>query len=493
MFIKKVLSSIPREIKPLVCIKIFTTYSFAVLYSSLVLYMTKDSNISSHNAAGVMGVFLSLNFILHFFGGYVGGKFISNRSLLTFGMLMELLGILLLQSLFFVGLGVFLTGSGLYATSINAIMLQRFEPNDDRRELASFWIYSAMNLGFFLGHTVSGYFHNENNYNALFKSSILTSIIALLLILSNWTRFADKTTELTFINNKAKTLRTIVSLSMVPFFLTIVILSLVFYPESGRLVMLFGVFIFCVMFIVALKQPTQVDKNKVFAFLILVASAIVFWSLFFIGPMGLTLFIKDYVDLNIFGITIPPQWFNNINTSIIVFGGPFLAVFFQSKRDKGKDLSFPFLFSISLLLIGTSYIILPLGIFLSRGGQVSMVWVILSYVLQTLGELFLSPVGVAMVGKLAPKGKQGLLLGIWAMVSGIASMISKYISQMMIIPVNSSSSYSGSQSFSYVFNMVGWGAFIAGIILYLMVPYVNKLISEDKRAVRFLEEKSISL
>jgi POT family proton-dependent oligopeptide transporter len=471
---------VPEEVRELFFLKIFSTYSYAIFYASLVLYMTDNVGLSNQYATGVVGVFISLNFILHFFGGFAGGKLISNRMLLLIGMIMEFLGVSIISINLFLGLGIFLTGSGLYVTSINAIMIQKYEPNDSRRELASFWIYSGMNLGFFIGHTMSGYFHIQSNYQLLFFSAIAATFSSLILIGLNWDKFLDKTTELSRIPAYAHRRRLLSTMSFIPLIIYLVCYSLIYHSETSKLIMLLGGAIFCSTFLFAIKQPNQADKNKVLAFLILVIAALAFWSLFFVGPMGLTLFIKHYVNNEVMGITIPPQWYNNINTGLIVVGGPLLANWFKQKREQGVDLSFPLLFAIALLNIGGAYLILSLGIFLSgHANQVAMIWVVISYLLETTGELFLSPVGVAMIGKLAPKGKQGLLLGLWAMVSGVASIISKSLSQMMVIPQASSVASSGIQVYNHMFSLIGWGAVLVGLVLFVLVPFIKKLIDDE--------------
>jgi len=475
------LKFIPKEVRELFLIKIFSTYSFAILYSSLILYMTKDVGLSNQFATGVTGVFISINFLLHFLGGYAGGKLISNRGLLLLGLIMEFVGVSILSSYLFIGLGIFLTGSGLYVTSVNAIMLQRFDPNDNRREKASFWLYSGMNLGFFIGHTISGYVHVYSNYQWLFFTAVMATIISLFLIGLNWNKFEDRTTELSAISKQKQRRRFLSSLSLIPVILISVICALIYHVQSSKLIMFWGSLIFCSILILAFRQPNEADKKKILAFIIMVTAALVFWSLFFIGPMGMTLFIKQYVNKNIMGVTIPPQWFHNINTGIIVLGGPLLANWFNKKRENGADLSFPFLFSLALLSVGTAYIVLTLGIFISgENNMVSMLWVAISYVLQTIGELFLSPVGVAMIGKLAPQGKQGLLLGIWAMVTGIASMISKFLSQMMVMPNSNATHFSDIQSFSHVFSMIGWIAVFSGLLLFILVPFVKRLMGDEE-------------
>ncbi len=476
MNIKNIVNHLPKEIRALFIIKIFSTYTYAVLYASLLLYMTGPLALSVKLATGVVGVFISFNFLLHFLGGYAGGKFISNRLLFVSGMVFEIIGLLTSFYQFYLGLGVFLAGCGLYATSINAIMLQRFKPSDQKRELASFWLYSGMNLGFFIGHTVSGYYHLKGDYHSLFITAIFASVISLILLLLNWHKFDDITTEFNHYSRAKQRKGVIASLLSACILVPFVVLSLKNNMASSALVIILAVMVFTGLFISITKERNPIDKNKLIAFVVLAIAGITFWSLFFIGPLGLTLFIKDYVNQNLFGMIIPPQWFHNINTVIIVLGGPLLAIWFQKKRQQGNDLSAPLLFSIALLLVGSAFAILPLGIYLSSNHLVSMSWIVLSYILQTLGELFLSPVGVAMIGQLAPKGKQGLLLGVWSMVSGIASMISKSLSQLMILPNQTSISDVGIQQYSKIFAEVGVVTLVAGVILLLLVPRLKYLM-----------------
>lgn len=482
---------IPTELQPLVLIKIFTTYSFAVLYSSLILYMNQGLGINDLISTKVAGVFISFNFLLHLVGGYGGGKFLSNRALLALGMLLELAGLLVFRKFFYIGLGIFLTGCGVYVSSINAIMLQLYEFDDNKRESASFWLYSAMNLGFFIGHSVSGYYHLKADYSTLFDTALLSSLISLMLVLINWHRFKDTTTELSTLASSKSKARLSFSLGFVLLLIPIVVHALSHTGFSSNLVLSIGSIMLSVVFFMALRQPMQQDKNKLFAFLILVFAALVFWSLFFIGPMGLTIFIKEFVQADLLGITIPPQWFHNINTIIIVFGGPILAAWFKHKREQGKALSTPLLFSLALLFIGAAFAILPVGIYFSFGGKVAMLWIIVSYILQTLGELFLSPIGIAMIAKLAPKGKQGLLLGLWMMVSGIASTVSNHLSQLMVLPSKSQLSTLGINAFSYIFNLAGWAALLSGLLLLTLVPLVNNLINSKEDSKNEVSSKEV--
>ena len=166
-----------KEIMPvgagaLFFIQMFSTLGFSVLYSTLVLYMTGALGFQDTTANSVMGVFIAFNFALHLLGGYFGGRFLTNRLLFCVGMAIQLVGAVLLmlptQEMLYWGLAFFLTGAGLNVTCLNCMVTQLFEPDDKRREAAFLWNYSGMNIGFFVGFSMSGPFQLTGEYDKLF-------------------------------------------------------------------------------------------------------------------------------------------------------------------------------------------------------------------------------------------------------------------------------------------------------------------------------------
>ena len=114
---KRRFAHIPEGAAALFFIQIFATLGFAVLYSTLVLYATRHLHFSAKEASAIMGVFGAFNYGLHLFGGYLGGRFLSNRNLFIGGMVLQVFGCgwIALGSMgaMYWGLALFLTGSGL--------------------------------------------------------------------------------------------------------------------------------------------------------------------------------------------------------------------------------------------------------------------------------------------------------------------------------------------------------------------------------------------
>ena len=171
------------------------------------------------------------------------------------------------------------------------------------------------------------------------------------------------------------------------------------------------------------------------AYLILTIGSLMFWSLYQMAPNGLMLFAVHNVDLMVGPVKIQPQWIQNINTVCIVLGGPIFAALFIRMRARGWRIDIPQQFAASLLLMAVAFLILTLGIKLAGAdGKSAFIWLFLNYVLQSIGELLLMPVGYAMIGKLAPKQYQGIMMGSWMLVTGLASLFAGDFSGMIPEP-----------------------------------------------------------
>jgi POT family proton-dependent oligopeptide transporter len=121
-------------------------------------------------------------------------------------------------------------------------------------------------------------------------------------------------------------------------------------------------------------------------------------------------------------------------------------------------------------------LVLPWGISLAGGdGLVAFKWIVISYILQSIGELLISPIGYAMIGKLAPARYQGVMMGCWMMVTGVASVLASYVSGLM--PENTGSTAAlTNPGYSSVFSALGWGSVATGVVLIVLIPLLRRLI-----------------
>jgi POT family proton-dependent oligopeptide transporter len=475
----------PTGAGALFTIQIFSTLSFSVLYSTLILYATNGLKMTDTLATSITGSFVALNYFLHLLGGYVGGRYLSNRSLFVLGMAAQIIGCILISvptpTFLLWGLAAFLGGSGLNVTCVNCMVTQLFEPDDKRRESAFLWNYSGMNIGFFVGFSIGGYFHLHHGYHELFLLSAFGNLIALLLTLYHWKKLRDRDT--TFIESAPATQRKYrwLGIGMV-IALVLSLRGLLEHTEfCNQMIIFIGGGVLLLMVILATQQHGQTERNKMWGYIILALASVIFWTLYQLAPMGLNLFIDRNVDRHFLGLLIAPQWVQNINTIVIILGGPILSVVFSNMREKGINISIPLQFAFALLMIGVAFAILPLGISMADPqGYTAFSWILASYILQSLGELFISPIGYAMVGQLAPKRLRGLMMGIWMMVTGVAATLSDHFSKMALGTTQSTDPLITNASYSHTFALLGWSSIAIGVVLFVFIPFVNRLTQEKK-------------
>lgn len=478
----------PSGTSALFFIQIFATLGFAVLYSTLVLYATKRLGFSEGQANAMMGVFGAFNYGLHLFGGYLGGRYLSNRNLFVLGMVLQVAGCWVLsgqsaEGLYW-GLAMFLTGSGLNVTCINMMLTQRFTPEDNRRESAFLWNYAGMNLGFFIGFTGAGYFQLTEHYKALFLFATIGNAVAIVISVMRWKILADIDTPLLHVTKKQFRLRMAIGLAVLVLLVPLIRIMLTHADFTGTFVIGLGAAIFVLLGITTLRHRPREEQRKMAAYLLLAMGSLVFWTLYQLAPMGLMLFTEHNIALNVWGIQVAPQWVQNINTLTIVFGGPLLALGFRNLRERGWRIDIPLQFASSLFFIGLGMLVLPLGIMLAGGdGMVAFKWIAVSYLLQSIGELLISPIGYAMIGKLAPVRYQGIMMGCWMMVTGVASVLAGYVSGLM--PENSGSTPAlTNPGYSHIFSLLGWGSAAVGLVLLLLMPLLRKLIQARDQSAK---------
>jgi len=462
-------------------IQMFATLGFAVLQSTLVLYATKHLGFSDELATSLMGVFGAFNYGLHLFGGYLGGRFLSNRNLFIGGMVLQVLGCAAIAggtaALMYWGLAFFLTGSGLNVTCINMMLTQRFKPEDTRRESAFLWNYAGMNVGFFIGFTVAGHYQLIQDYSTLFTFATVGNVVSIVLSFVFWRALRDLDTPLLDATPRAWRLRFIAGVAILVALVPALWLMLQVPSWAALIVKTVGVLVFTALLVLTIRHPLRDERRRMTAYLILAAGSLTFWSLYQMAFSGLQLFYDRNVDPVLFGIQIAPQWVQNINTVVIVIGGPAMAALFARLRSRGWDIDVPRQFAAAVLLMGAAYVVLPLGIKLAdpATGRSAFVWIGLSYVLQSLGELLISPIGYAMIGRLAPRQYQGTMMGAWMLLTGLASLFASDFSGS-VPQAQGSEPLTTNGFYSTLFSQLGWGTVAVGVVMVVLVPLLRRLI-----------------
>ncbi len=429
--------SVQKSLYLICLLQVFSTISFAVMYSTLTLYMKQQLGFSSHQANLIAGVFFACNFALHVLSGAIGGNLLSFRLALFCSIIFQSIGGLLLAhgglGYFYLGLSTMLLGSGTMITSINMIVGQHYEASDKRREKAFFLSYSAMNIGFLVGFLIAGWFQMHQAFQALFLSAAAINACCIVLIIIAGASFADLHSKLSLASKAEQGIRLVLGLAILCAMIPVVYLLLKHALVGSSLVLVLGVMMLIGMLVYTLSLPRAL-RSKMIRFVALILAAQAFWIIYQIAPMGLMLFAKREVDLHFLGISIAPAWISTINAATIIIGGPLLGLFFQQLRKK-----FPGAINESLQFVGGLFccalalFLLKLGIVeTQQGALIPFAWLLVYAILQGIAELLISPVSLSMVGSLVPQKAQSMMMGIALLNVGVAAILASYLSNFAL-------------------------------------------------------------
>ena len=314
------------------------------------------------------------------------------------------------------------------------MLTQRFNQDDDRREIAFILSYGAMNIGFCAGYIASGFFDYSNQYQYLFYGSMFTNAFTLLLITKYWSHLMDNNTPLIHVKKQSQLLiKKCIGLTITLLLIPMMLLCFHAAHLSNGVVVALGMLMFFIILIVGLKQKSNSDKNKIMTYLILAIGSLLFWMIYLTGPMGVTLFIKNNVDKNLLGFELATQWIKNINPLVIILGAPVMTIIINKLKSKGYKLSISIQFSCAFVSLALSFLFLSCGVIFSNSqGYTNLFWVIGHIITQGMAELLIGPIGYAMIGRIAPPQLQGILMGTWMLVLGVAASFSHYLSNAMV-------------------------------------------------------------
>ena len=215
------------------------------------------------------------------------------------------------------------------------------------------------------------------------------------------------------------------------------------------------------------------ERENISMFLLLFLGSVLFWAGFDQGGSSLNLFAKDYTDLYIFGWEMPATFLQVANPLMVVIFAPFFASFWINLGRRNMDFDTPEKFALGCFLMAVGFCVIILGVEVALDNEKAGVkWLLITYLFHTLGELCLSPVGLAATAKYSPKKYKGQMMGLWFLSSSLAAGVAGLLA--------SKSFESGIESMPALFNQVIFGLVLIGVVLLIANKYIKgNPVTED--------------
>ena len=181
----------------------------------------------------------------------------------------------------------------------------------------------------------------------------------------------------------------------------------------GTLLGGFGAICIAIWLSYALFKCDPEERDRLIVVGILILFSLIFWALFEQAGSSLNILTDRGVDRTLFGWAVPASMFQSLNAGFIFLLAPFFALLWIALAKRGMEPSTPLKFSIGIMFVGLGFLVLVYGMQSSVGVQTGVIWIVLIYLLHTIGELCLSPVGLSSVTKLSPQRIVGMMMGMW--------------------------------------------------------------------------------
>ena len=219
------------------------------------------------------------------------------------------------------------------------------------------------------------------------------------------------------------------------------------------------------------------DRNRMLVCLFLMSYQIIFWSLFEQTGSSLNLMTDRNIDRVIFGFEIPAAVFQSVNAFFIVTLAPLFNMTWLYLSRRGWEPSTPMKFALSLIQLGLGFLLLVYGASIATDAtQVALIWLVLLYLLHTMGELCISPVGLSMTTKLSVPGVVGMMMGCWFLASAAGNYVSGTIAAMTgsdTVGGEVADPAAALASYMYVYATAGWYSVTAGVLAIFLVPLLK--------------------
>lgn len=473
-------------------------FSYYGMRAIFILFMTKILLLKDNEASEIYGSYTGLVYLTPLLGGYLCDKYLGNRrSIIVGGILMALGQFLMFMSanigqggvsVMWMALTAIIIGNGFFKPNISTMVGQLY-PKGDRRIDSAFTIfYMGINLGAFFSPLVCG--------SMDFKYGFLMACIGMVVSLISFVLFQKKY----LVSEEGKEIGLPVKkLDLVSSLMIVGSIGIIFFMLNFKQMFktdtdIIGYFIYGAMILMPLiiltdKSLTTIERNRIIVIFILAFFVIFFWGAFEQAGASLTLFADRQTDRHIFGWEMPASYFQSVNPLAVILLAPVLSMVWGFLYTRKLEPSSPKKMALGLALVALGYGVIAIAVKgLGMSDKVSMWWLIGLYIIHSIGELCLSPIGLSMVSKLAPLRLSSLLMGTWFLANAAANKFAGTLSALIPPTPDPASteqvvypSFVGFQItnlyefFMLFIVMTG----IAAAILFVLSSWLQKMMKED--------------
>ena len=492
----------PWGLSTLFFTEMWERFSYYGMRALLILFMTAPLaagglGFDTAKAGPIYALYVSSVYLLSLPGGWVADRVLGLRRTVFVGGVVIMLGHVCLAvpslATFYLGLVLIAVGTGLLKGNVAALVGQLYSRDDVRRDAGYSLYYIGINTGAFIAPLVTGWLAQSETFRGLLAGAgirpesawhwgFAAAAVGMFLGLVQYSlggrhlspeglrpvrptdpvAAARADRQVRVVGLAALAVVVVGGLLMATGLLTIDPESVSRNFKWALAAVTAGFFGW--LFFVA--EWTREERQRLVLITVLFVASCIFWMAYEQAGSTLNLFAERNTQNTVLGHAFPASWYQALTPMFIILFAPVFAALWV--RLGHRDPSSPTKFAIALILLGLGFGVMIGAAVASAGGvRVSPMWLVVSYWLQTMGELCLSPVGLSAMSKLAPVRIAGLIMGVWY----LSLSVGNYLAGM-------ASSVYETMPLTTLFTLVTATAFAAGVVLALLIRPMRRMLAQ---------------
>nr|WP_042188569.1 peptide MFS transporter [Kibdelosporangium sp. MJ126-NF4]CEL18325.1 Di-/tripeptide transporter [Kibdelosporangium sp. MJ126-NF4]CTQ97809.1 Di-/tripeptide transporter [Kibdelosporangium sp. MJ126-NF4] len=451
----------------------FSFYGMQAILAFYLYYSVTDGGLGLPKAtgAGIVGAYGGLAYLASVGGAWVADRLLGAERTVFYGALFIMLGHVVLAVIpglagVAIGLVLVILGTGGLKSNVTALVGTLYPEGDTRRDAGFSLFYMGINIGGTLGPIVTGYLRGTWGFHVGFGAAAVGMALGLTQYWINRSNLGDQARAVPNpLTGTART-RTFAIIAAAVVVLVLLVVFGVIRPDNLAKIVTWTVLVVAVAYFVIIltsRKITPVERSRVYAFIPLFVISFGFWSLFQQQFTVLPIFADTRVDLDALGFHITPEAFNSVEPAAVIVLAPLFAFLWTKlgRRQPGT----PVKFSLGVIGMGIAFLLMIAVVQAGVGKVVNPLYLILVLIVFAIAEMCLSPVGLSVSTKLAPKAFQAQMVALFFLSlaggSSAAGELAGY--------------YSADNEPAY-FGILGGAAIVLGLVLIGLRPLLRRLM-----------------
>lgn len=471
------LNKYPAECRSIFASQSAFNFIFYGIKSVFLFFVVDHFQLPENIAISILATFLAASYATSIMGGWIADVLVGIRSTILLGGILQTVGVYLLLTqeieIFYMSLALLSLGTGLLKPALSAAVGASFsDPKDHRKDGAYSTFYIAMNFGSLVGPAVLGILGQEleSHMASIFLCMVVSSLAVFYIFKSMVAGHPLDIPLRSSFTNQYVVWAVVGSILLFSFVLTYLFIR--FHESIGGILGLIAVGTL-LYFARTLYRANPAERKSIALIIPYILLFTFFCALFEQEGNSILLFFEKAVDRHIFGIEIPSPLLLSLGPIFVLLCGPFTSIVLEKisfQTAKGDGM---LKLGIGFVLVSLSFILLSISCMGS--GLTSPLWIICAILVQTLGELFIVPVGYSNVSKLSPQRFKTVMMSFWLMAIAYGNYFAGFIAQFSLAgepPIGSSSS----SYFVFFINLAIPALIVgAGLIGYFFMKNMSSL------------------